>query len=116
MSTRSSEITCFSLCTDPAIETRPRDRELAARKHLDIDLTYEIDGNSVYDGAGLSPFCVQGDPLRIRLAQNGGKPDELPMEAPGAQMRSSAQTKDWLHEYQLELLRSTAVPRAETIG
>jgi hypothetical protein len=47
--------------------------EFAVRNHLDIDITYEVDGSTVVDGAGgLSPFCVQDDTLRIRLAQNGG--------------------------------------------
>jgi hypothetical protein len=51
----------------------PCECEFAVRNHLDIDITYEVDGSSVVDGAGgVSPFCVQDDTLRIRLAQNGG--------------------------------------------
>lgn len=47
--------------------------EFAVRNHLDIDITYEVDGTSILDsGGGLSPFCVQGNTLRIRLAQDGG--------------------------------------------
>jgi hypothetical protein len=47
--------------------------EFAVRNHLEIDLTYEITGTSIEDeNGGLSPFCVEDDVLRIRLAQNGG--------------------------------------------
>lgn len=47
--------------------------EFAVRTHVDIDLTYEVDGRSIVDeGGGVSPFCVQDDTLRIRLAQDGG--------------------------------------------